>query len=130
VGAGISALFYIHRWEGLRTYVSPRFSYQRISSSASTSGNTSTSDSTTSTYLASGSFGAQYALGRHFGLFGEVGLGYTSTRTALSSTLTIGVASGIVNGVVTQTTRLQTVQSSSTSNGIATRSGAGVIFYF
>lgn len=48
VGAGVSALFYIHRWECLRTYVSPRFSYARTSTSASTSGTTSTADSTVS----------------------------------------------------------------------------------
>jgi hypothetical protein len=119
VGGGISALFYIHQWEGLRTYISPRFSYSRVSSSASTAGNTSTSESTTSSYLTSGSFGVQYSLGRHFGLFGEVGLGYTETSTALTSTLT-----------VSGSTRTQLVSSSSHSNSVATRSGAGVIFYF
>ena len=129
VGAGISALFYIHRWEGLRTYVSPRFSYSRISTSASTSGSTSTTESTTSSYLTSGSFGAQYSLGRHFGLFGEVGLGYTATSTALTSTLTTGFTS-VVNGVVTQSSRVQAVQSSSHANAFSTRSGAGVIFFF
>src|SRR5438067_11504419 len=25
VGTGISALFYVHRWDALRTYISPRF---------------------------------------------------------------------------------------------------------
>jgi hypothetical protein len=129
VGAGIAALFYVHRWEGLRTYISPRFSYARTSTAASTAGNTSTSEATTSSYLTSGSFGAQYSLGRHFGLFGEVGLAYASTRTALTATLTTGVTS-IVNGVVTQSTRQQMIQSSSHSNSIATRSGVGVIFFF
>ena len=129
VGAGISALFYVHRWEGLRTYISPRFSYSRNSTSASTAGNTSTSESTTSSYLTSGSFGAQYSLGRHFGLFGEAGLGYTATSTALTSTLTLSVVS-IVNGVLTPTTRQQTLQSSSHSNTISTRSSVGVIFFF
>lgn len=129
VGVGLGALFYVHRWEGLRTYVSPRFSYNRISTSASTTPSGSTSESTTSAYLTSGSFGAQYPLGRHFGLFGEIGLGYTSTRTAIASTLTTTFTS-IVNGVVTQSTRTQTVQSSSHSNTVATRSGVGVIFFF
>jgi hypothetical protein len=129
VGTGISALFYVHRWDALRTYISPRFSYVRTSTSASTSGNTSTSEATTSAYLTSASFGAQYALGRHFGLFGEVGLGYTATSTALSSTLTIGITTS-VNGVITQSGRVQTIQSSSHSNGLSTRSGAGVIFFF
>jgi hypothetical protein len=129
VGAGASALFYLHRWEGLRTYVSPRFSYARTSTSASTAGTTSTAESTVSSYLTSGSFGAQYSLGRHFGLFGEIGLGYSATSTALTSTLTTGVTS-VVNGVLTSSTRTQAVQSSSHANTLATRSGVGVIFYF
>lgn len=129
VGAGVSALFYLHRWEGLRTYVSPRFSYARTSTSASTTSATSTSESTVSSYLTSGSFGAQYSLGRHFGLFGEIGLGYTATSTALTSTLTTSFTS-VVNGVVTQSTRTQAVQSSSHANTLATRSGVGVIFFF
>ena len=129
VGAGLSALFYVARWESLRTYVSPRFAYTRTTTSASTTPGTSTSDSTTSAYSTSGSFGAQYSLGRHFGVFGEVGLGYTSVTTALTSTLTLGVVSS-VGGVVTSSTRVELVHSSSHSNSLATRSGAGVIFFF
>ena len=128
-GVGISALFYLHRWDGLRTYVSPRFSYSRISASASTSGSTLLSDSTASLYLTSGSFGAQYSLGRHFGLFGEIGLGYTATTTTATSTLTISITT-FVNGVATATTRTQLVTSGSHSNTVATRSGVGVIFFF
>jgi hypothetical protein len=129
VGAGISALFYIHQWEGLRTYVSPRFSYARNNTSASTAGNTSTSEATTSSYLTSGSFGAQYSLGRHFGLFGEVGLGYTSTRTALTSTVTTTVSIS-VNGATSGSTGTQLISSRSHANALSTRSGVGVIFFF
>src|SRR5262245_1568039 len=32
-GVGLSALFYIRRYDNLRTYVSPRFTYSRTSSS-------------------------------------------------------------------------------------------------
>src|SRR2546430_13392771 len=133
VGAGISAVFYMGRWDALLTYVSPRFAYSRASTSASTSGSTligqSTSNSTFSSYLTSGAFGAQYALGRRFGLFGEVGVSYSRTSTALSSTFTTGLTT-FVNGVVTQSTRAQTISSSSHSSTIATRSGAGVIIFF
>ena len=124
VGAGISALFYLHKWDALRTYISPRFSYTRINSSASVSSSTSTS--TASLYLTSGSFGAQYSLGRHFGLFGEIGLGYTATTTTATSTLTTSITS--FGGVTT--TRTQLVTSGSHSNTLATRSGVGVIFFF
>ncbi len=129
VGAGISALWYLSRWEGLRTYVSPRFQYGRTSSSASTPGNTSTTDAITSSYFTCGSFGAQYTLGRHFGLFGEVGVGYTVANTSLTSTLTV-IGPAIVNGVLIPTPISQVVHSSSHSDTIATRSGAGIIFFF
>jgi len=123
VGVGLSALFYLHRWDGLRTYVSPRFAYARTTTSATTSSATSTSESTASSYLVSGAFGAQYALGRHFGLFGEVGFGYTRISADVTSTLTIG-------SFGTQTTTTQMLRSSATSNTLTTRSGAGVIFFF
>jgi len=120
VGTGISALFYLGRWDALRTYVSPRFAYSRNSTSASTAnaGSPSTSDSTVSSYVTSGSFGAQYALGRRFGLFGEVGLSYSRTSTSLSSSL------------ATNGTTIVNVHSSSRANAVATRSGVGVIFFF
>ena len=31
VGVGVSALFYVEKWDNLRAYVSPRFGYQRSS---------------------------------------------------------------------------------------------------
>jgi hypothetical protein len=129
VGVGLSALFYVARWESLRTYVSPRFAYSRTTTSATTTPGSSTSDSTSSAYVTSGSFGAQYSLGRHFGVFGEIGLGYTAVTTALTSTLTLGVAAS-AGGVVTSSTQVALVHSSSHSNSLATRSGAGVIFFF
>jgi hypothetical protein len=54
-----------------------------------------------------GSFGAQYALGRRFSVFGEVGLGYS--RQSLRSPLS---------------------QTRSEAHAVTTRSGAGVILYF
>src|SRR5581483_1699657 len=97
VGVGASALFYVHRWDALRTYVSPRFVYTRNASTnvgsltaAATSSaiivfpNTSpqTTEFTQQSYFVSGSFGAQYAVGAHFGVFGEVGFGYSHNTTA------------------------------------------------
>ena len=127
VGTGVSALFYIGPREALRTYVSPRFSYSRSSTSASSG--TSTSDTAISSYQVTGSFGAQYTLGRRFGLFGEIGVGYTRTNTAIDSIVTITTGT-IVNGVITQNTRTQALSSGSHSNTVATRSGVGVIFFF
>jgi hypothetical protein len=104
LGFGLSALFYVHTDDRLRTYIVPRFAYAHSASSASGSSTVGVPLSASSnTYGGSGSFGAQYGLGDRFALFGEVGL-EISHRAA--STVT------------------------STSNlGWATRGGVGVVFY-
>ncbi|HXD75760.1 MAG TPA: hypothetical protein VN628_18565 [Vicinamibacterales bacterium] len=137
ISTGLSALFYVGPKDlaaggsakpgALRMYVSPRFAYGRMTTSAASG--TSTADTTLSTYQVTGSFGAQYTLGRHFGVFGELGAGYTRTNTDISSVVTI-TTSSISNGVVTQVIRTQGVTSGSHSNLIGTRSGVGAIFFF
>src|SRR5258706_990668 len=115
VGVGVSAIFYPTTHDALRTYVSPRWSYIRTSSSNSSSSLPPPGQTTGSVgngQFVSGSFGAQYALGKRFGLFGEVGLGYSHSDNA---PLTAGA------GVVIAQTTTRT---------LATRSGAGVILYF
>jgi hypothetical protein len=117
VGVGLSALFYLTTHDALRTYVSPRWSYLRTSSSNTSSSLPPPSQTTGSVgngQFVSGSFGAQYALGTRFGLFGEVGLGYTHTDNAPTP-------AGAAGGVVTSQTTTRT---------LAARSGAGVILYF
>jgi hypothetical protein len=85
VTVGASALFYLHDWEALRAYVSPRLAYVRGAINTTTTitvpASVASDQTTTSGYLASGSFGAQYALGKRFAIFGEVGLSYTDTTT-------------------------------------------------
>ena len=116
VGVGASALFYLQRWDSLRTYVSPRFQYARGTSTNTTSSSSasflaitpSTTEFTQNAYFFSGSFGAEYTLGTHFGLFGELGLGYQHNSSESDQ-------SGAGNSV---------------GHTIATRSGAGVILYF
>jgi hypothetical protein len=132
VSTGVSALFYVSHVDALKTYLTPRFSYARTSTSVTTNNSIAgptTSDSTVSAYSASGAFGAQYGLGRHFGLFGEIGVGYTRTTTTVNSALTTTLTS-IVNGVPTQTVRTQPVSSGSHANAVSTRSGVGVLFFF
>jgi len=76
---GLSALFYLRRWDNLATYVSPRYSFSR--SSQSFDGTFFIVDEATSkTHLVSGSFGAQYWLGDRFSAFGELGLAYSRNR--------------------------------------------------
>jgi hypothetical protein len=114
VSIGVSGLFYVGKWDALRAYLSPRFAYSRLSGSNSVTSSIGVGDvlpaidvsSTVSNYLVSGSFGAQYSLGRRFGVFGEVGYGYTRASD--------------------DTRALSTTRSTTTG----TRTGVGVIFYF
>jgi hypothetical protein len=119
VGVGVSGLLYLSKGDALRTYVSPRYVYSRTSATIDlgirslpipvASGPVTT---VIANHGASGSFGAQYQLGKRFGVFGELGLSYTHTgnrSTQPVSPLGGGDASGWTLGL---------------------RSGAGVILFF
>jgi hypothetical protein len=107
VATGVSALFYMKKYDNLRTYFTPRFTYARTSSTTDISSiTTSSSTSRSRTIGGAGSFGAQYALGDKFSVFGEVGFGLM--RSTSSSSFSSG-------------------KSKITSWG--TRAGAGVIYY-
>lgn len=106
-GVGVSALFYVRKWDNLRAYVSPRFGYQR--SSFTFSG--SPSSPSTSTYSGSGSFGAEYQLHRRFAVFAETGLAYSRAN-------------------VTDTTLAPGFPLNSSSHTWGTRAGVGAILYF
>jgi Outer membrane protein beta-barrel domain len=100
IGTGVSALFYLASHEHVHTYVSPRFTYTRSSTSIQSSDTTSTS------WGAIGSFGAQYSPTPKFSVFGEVGIGYTRQTTKS------GVSGLELKG-----------------NSVGTRTGVGIIFY-
>ena len=75
-GLGMSALFYLQRWDALRTFIGPRVSYSVLSGTG-----------TTKTWSGQVFFGTEYALGRRFGVFGELGLSYartTGTRVGIA----------------------------------------------
>jgi hypothetical protein len=111
VGTGVSALVYLVKGDALRTYVSPRFTYTRSSTSLDLGfGRVSTSTTTSSTYGVAGLFGAQYKLANRFGVFGEMGFGYSR-----------GTGSPGSSGIT---------RSESTSTSVGFRSGAGVILFF
>jgi hypothetical protein len=119
VGVGLSGLFYLARWDALRAYVSPRFAYTHTTTTVSSP--LSTTDIDSSSYLSTGSFGAQYSLGRRFSVFGEVGLTYTTgTTTAAASNSLVPPIPGFPTSTLTE----------SRNHGVSTRSAAGVIFYF
>jgi hypothetical protein len=107
IGTGVSVLFYLKDYDRVRTYFTPRFDYSRSSSSSDTgSASIPSIDLTRWASGGSGSFGVQYAPGEKFGVFGEVGFGFS--YSSLPS-LTEG--------------------STGHATGWGMRSGVGVIFY-
>jgi hypothetical protein len=85
-GVGISLLLYTRRWDDLRLYVSPRFTYSRASSDVDNS--LDGADSTFSGWGLAGSVGGQYALGTRFGVFAEAGLSFASQESETASIFT------------------------------------------
>jgi opacity protein-like surface antigen len=83
LGVGLNALFYMRKYENLRTYFTPGFGYSRSSGTSTATGSVTnpTSESVSSVYAATGSYGAQYSLGKRFTVFGELGVGYSRART-------------------------------------------------
>ena len=66
---GMSALFYLRSLDALRTFVGPRVSFSH----------SGVSGSSANTWSGQLFFGAEYALGRRFGVFGEAGVSYGRT---------------------------------------------------
>ena len=106
VGFGVSALIYLKQWDALQTYVAPRFTYSRGTSTVESAFG-GDSDLKSEGFTLNGLFGAQYALHRRFSVFGEVGVGFSDGETTLS---------GIDGKTETST--------------FGTRTGVGVIFFF
>jgi len=114
IGVGVSALFYVKRWDALRFFVSPRFGFVRATA-------TTTNDNAflgsgppevrnlNSTYVTSGSVGAQYRLGQRFALFGEVGVAYSDVESSTG-----------FGGAVVETSGWS----------VASRAGVGAVIYF
>jgi len=121
VTAGVSGLFYFGQWDKLRAYVSPGYAYGRAFSNA---GSTLLSDDGHSFYQVTGSFGAHYQFHHRFAVFGETGFGYNHSHTTFSTTLVVPTLPGLnVPAPVARTAEIN-------SHNWATRTGAGVIFYF
>jgi len=104
----ISGLIYVRPSGPLRVYLTPRYSFGRTSSTitlevpqfqfplGTLTTTTITTKRTTHEHGVAGLIGAEYRLGEHFGVFGEVGVLYT--RASLSSeadTWAVGSTSGI-----------------------------------
>jgi hypothetical protein len=105
VSPGLSALYYLHNLDQLKTYLSPRFVYSRTRTDTQVSeGLFGGSDLTGSTYTYSGSFGAHFSPHHRFAVFGEIGVAFLDTH----NTSTISVTD---------------------SHQIVSRGGVGIVFY-
>ena len=104
VTVGASVLWYLAKYDNVRTYVAPRFTYGHASTENS-QGTSTPSDAVS----VSGNFGAQFTPARKFAVFGEIGYGFNRTTSEFSSP------------IVTAETK---------STAWSTRGAVGVIFYF
>src|SRR5688572_16508160 len=68
ISTGVSALFYLKKYESLQTYFTPRFTYSHTSTESSTSAPLTTPElsSSNKAYGFAGLFGGEYALGDKF----------------------------------------------------------------
>lgn len=114
LGFGVSGLLYTSKGDSLRTYVSPRFNYSRVHSENELS-RSQTAETTSRSYQVAGSFGAAYALGTRFSVFGEAGVQYQWMNATHLPGLSIpGLgAGGEVEG-----------------HSFGTRTAVGVVYYF
>jgi hypothetical protein len=111
IALDLGVLFYLKKYDNVRTYISPRFVYSRSTSTStpvSTVPGLPELSSTGTSTGGAGVFGVQYTPGARFSVFGEVGMAYSHRHTETES--------GVIGALK--------------SNGWATTSGVGVIFYF
>jgi opacity protein-like surface antigen len=103
VSVGLSALFYLARWDMTRAYVVPRYAYSR--NTATIEGPLTGLEQTSNGHAFGVSIGAQHGLGERFAIYGELGLAYErGTTEALTSEIR--------------------------RSAFGTRSGVGVVVYF
>lgn len=113
VTTGLSGLFYLRKRDALSLFLSPRYTYSHGSTTPSATLGTASGATTTRIQGVSGSFGAQYAIGRRFSIFGEVGVAYSTS------------VSNSPDAVAPSTTS----RSENTGHGVGMRSGVGVVLY-
>ncbi len=86
-GVGLSALFYVRKWDSVGAYITPRYFYSHSSTTSEAMGAPVNGSSTTtnSGHSVTGSVGVQYSVNRRFGVFGEAGFGYTHGKGSSTS---------------------------------------------
>ena len=76
---GVSVLFYVKSWDATRFYVSPQWSYSRV-----TNDDDGTVASKTTGHSVSAMVGAQHNLGSRFAVFGETGLSRSTAKASVA----------------------------------------------
>jgi hypothetical protein len=89
-GVGVSALIYLKKYDNVRTYVSPQFTWSHASTEITptipSQGSTAASVHNGSNGTGgNGAFGVQYTPSPHFGVYGELGIGYAHQKTTFDS---------------------------------------------
>jgi hypothetical protein len=111
INTGLSVLFYVKKYDNVRTYVSPRLTYTRstttIQASTNTQGTLADFKSTSTSTGGAGVFGAQYSPAARFSVFGELGIAFSRRRSESS----LGIVS-VIKG-----------------SSWGTTAGVGVVFY-
>jgi hypothetical protein len=89
IGTGMSGLFRLGQWEGVRAYLVPRITYSRSRTTTEPAGDAFVAASQTEvrTYNLGTSLGVQYALARRLSLYGELGVAYNHSNSSLAQTL-------------------------------------------
>lgn len=115
VGFGVSANFYVGKIaDNVRTYVTPRFAYNRTSTENATNTTSAVaSKSHANNYQYAGAFGVQHTPTRRFSVFGEAGVQYTRGDSEFTATGPFVASSG-----------------RSTNSNFGTRAGVGLVLYF
>ena len=75
---GASVLFFVKSWDATRLYVSPQWTYARVTNS-----DDSANESKSTGHSLAAMIGAQHNLGSRFAVFGETGLSRSTTKASV-----------------------------------------------
>ena len=96
---GVSVLFYVKSWEATRLYVSPQWTYSRVTAS-----DDGQNESKSTGHSLAAMLGAQHNLGSRFAVFGEVGLSRATAESdnafAIGSKTTTWSTRSTVGGIL------------------------------
>lgn len=100
LGPGASVLFYLKSWDATRLYVSPQYTFSRLSTSRA-------DDEPRTGHSGAFMIGAQHGLSERFGVFAEGGLGWSRVKNSVTSQLdsssitnTTWSSRGVVGGIL------------------------------